>query len=244
MAEDYFPQRSLSAPNRYNRYGRLESCYNDSTRSIKLSVIPTNMNAYYKFLSVRSTNFEFRLIPDLKEVSDLIYKHRKNANLSFEAFQKYGKHSFQGQPIYFIKSFIYKPKYFKTLKKFKYSEYFVYNNDNGHFTCKAAFLNYRTLVSMWQKFIKDNNLANLPTVPSVCVSNLEAFISGSDYTDNHDKVIFLPSLKSYDFIKNYLISDSEKHSGMYQIFSSKLFHVKTFCYRVLWSLTVRQPVNL
>lgn len=25
----YFPQRSLSSPNRYNRYGRLESCYND-----------------------------------------------------------------------------------------------------------------------------------------------------------------------------------------------------------------------
>lgn len=224
----------------YKNY--VESCYCNSTRSIKLRVIPTNMNVYYKFLSVRSKNFEFRLIPDLKEVSDLIYRYRKNANLSFETSQKHGQHYFQGQPIYFIKSFVSKSKNSKTLKNLKYSEYFT--QDNGHFRSKAVFLNYQTLVDMWQKFIKDNGFTNLPMVPNIHISNLESFISQSDYKDKCDKVVFLPSLQSYDFIKNYLALDSEKQSGTYRLISNKLVHLKTFCYRILWSLTIRQPVNL
>nr|YP_009396370.1 hypothetical protein [Polysiphonia scopulorum]ARW65556.1 hypothetical protein [Polysiphonia scopulorum] len=224
----------------YKNY--IESYYSNSTRSINLQVIPTNMNIYYKFMSIYNQNFEFRLIPDLKEVSSLVYQYKKNSNLSFKALQKHGTHYFQGQPIYFIKPFSYKTKYNQSLKSFKYNKYFSLHDN--YFNCNVVFLNYQTLINMWQKFIKDNNFHSLLAVPEIDVSNLENFIHHNDYKKNYDKITFLPSLKSYDFIKNYLTSNTEKQFTAYNRISSKLFYLKTLCWRILWSLTIRQPVNL
>nr|YP_009394928.1 hypothetical protein [Polysiphonia stricta]ARW63490.1 hypothetical protein [Polysiphonia stricta] len=220
----------------------IEYQFANSTRSIKLKVVPTNMKLYSKFTSQRDSNLEFRLIPDLKEVSNLLHKYRSVKNITFEPNQQHGRNHFQGQPIYCIKPFYVKNKNTNSIEKVNYS--YRVKGKTSVSNYKAIFFNYQTLMDAWKKFAQENASYSIPNIPDVSVSNLEAFIQSSNYKQNYDTTIFLPSMETYDFIKKFLITTSGNQINLRNRIINQSLFLKTLCYRIFWSLTTRQPIHL
>nr|ARW60572.1 hypothetical protein [Polysiphonia sp.] len=229
------PQDALE----YKQY--IQSKYSRSTHLTHIQVIPANIYLYYKLMTTLSENIEFRLIPDLKEISNLIYKYKKYKNISFTSKQKYSHNSFQGQPLYFIKPLYVKKKYSQYTMKVDYLYNFEHNgNYSKH---NAGFLNYNTLIGAWKKFKEEYKDYNFPSIPEVSVSNFETFIQNESFKKNYTDTIFLPSLQAYNFVKGY-INTSYQHKQQFKSFVlNKSLYLKTFCFRIFWSLTSRQPIN-
>nr|YP_009392650.1 hypothetical protein [Bostrychia tenella]ARW61212.1 hypothetical protein [Bostrychia tenella] len=215
--------------------------YTNSTRINYIESVTTNINLYYKLLNSCISNSEFRLIPDLKEVSDLIYKYRKYKHLSFDSNQKYGSNYFQGQPIYLIKPVVVRNKNTNQKEALEYS--YSFPSKNSSVPCQAVFLNYKTAIKAWDKFKKRYIHYNLPLKPDLYVSNLESFIKGSYYNNANNQIVFIPSFQTYKFIKNFMELKDESYRTINQIILDKSFSVKIFLSRVIWSLTSRKPVN-
>ena len=74
-----------------------------STNSLNVKIAPSNLRLYFRLKSFFANSVDFRLVPDLQEVSDLLFKYSKYRNVSFDENQKYGSNFFQGQPLYKIK---------------------------------------------------------------------------------------------------------------------------------------------
>nr|YP_010850992.1 hypothetical protein Ycf80 [Aphanocladia stichidiosa]WGH13908.1 hypothetical protein Ycf80 [Aphanocladia stichidiosa] len=212
------------------------NCYN-STLSNNISVVPANMQLYYKLMMLRNRNIEFRLIPDLTEISHLISKYKKYKHISFNIKQKYSNNSFQGQPVYLIKPIYVKKKFSNYFKKLEYL--YSFKKDQMNLKYEAAFLNYKTLIGAWKKFKQDNSDYNLPSTPDISVLNFETFIQEKNYSN----IIFLPSLQTYNFIQKYSYISLEHTSGLKFWLLNKSVFLKTFVIRVFWSLTSRQPTN-
>nr|WGH12727.1 hypothetical protein Ycf80 [Echinothamnion sp.] len=223
----------------YRNY--IKANYFSSTLSNNINVVPANMQLYNNLMILRNRNIEFRLIPDLTEISDLIYKYKKHKNVSFNIKQKYSNHSFQGQPIYFIKPLYVKKKFSNYVKKLEYL--YTLKKDQTTLKYQAAFFNYKTLMGAWKKFKQEHNDYNLPYIPDISVSNFEAFIYNKDYQKNYSNIIFLPSLQTYDFICKYSSLSLEHTQGFKSWLLSRSVSLKTLIFRVFWSLTSRQPTN-
>nr|YP_009398648.1 hypothetical protein [Kuetzingia canaliculata]ARW67834.1 hypothetical protein [Kuetzingia canaliculata] len=223
----------------YQEY--IQSQFLQSTRINRLKLVASNINFYYRLLSKSSDNIEFRLIPDLKEISQLIYKHRKSRNISFDVDQNYSHNYFQGQPIYLIKPLIAKNRKSNHLEKVNYSYSLIENHNSIKYD--AVFLNYETALRAWYKFRNQYQDYKLPFKPKIQVSNLEKFLYTRYYKNNKDKIIFLPSAQTYQFIKTNSLFDKHKPFGYKQNVKNKVLHFKTLFCRIFWSLTSRQPIN-
>lgn len=223
----------------YKRY--IEYYSGKSTHSISLKVVSANINAYYKFMFLNNNNIEFRLVPDLMEVSNLVYKNRKKSNLVFSSNQRYGSNYFQGQPIYSLKPFDHKLNDQNMSSDNDASAFNSYNKFINH---QVFFLNYETLLDSWKKFAKQNVVKKTHPRPKVYVYNLESFIKHSEHQNNFSQTIFVPSLQTYEFTNSYLANNSSKQPYVINLLFDKLFYCKSIFYRIFWSLTTRQPINI
>nr|YP_009396776.1 hypothetical protein [Ophidocladus simpliciusculus]ARW65962.1 hypothetical protein [Ophidocladus simpliciusculus] len=214
--------------------------YRNSTRCNKVKSLTSNMHLYYKLLNSTDSNIEFRLIPDLKEISDLLYHYKQYSYISFDASQNYGSNYFQGQPIYLIKSCVIKDKK-SSYHELKYTYSYTKNDDVVQY--ETVFLDYHTAMNAWKNFRKTYKNSNLPRNPKLHVSNLEQFIKAYNDKGYKNKLIFLPSVKTYSITKKYMKSHNCIDSYLTKIIANKVLHIKTVCYRILWSLTSRQPIN-
>nr|YP_009393487.1 hypothetical protein [Bostrychia simpliciuscula]ARW62049.1 hypothetical protein [Bostrychia simpliciuscula] len=223
----------------YRQY--IQCKYIKSTRINSIQSVISSMNLYYNFLNSSIKNSEFRLIPDLKEVSDLIYKYRRYKHLSFDFKQKHGSNYFQGQPIYLIKPINVKNKNNNRKKSLDYSYFF--NQKNTGIKYEPIFLNYQTAINAWNKFRQEYSYYDLPFQPELYVSNLEIFIKTSYYNNTNHQIIFIPSFNTYKFIKNFKQSKINNYRNIKQTVFHKSLYIKTLLSRLIWSLTSRQPVN-
>nr|ARW69289.1 hypothetical protein [Polysiphonia sp.] len=223
----------------YKEY--IESKYYNSTHPRYLEVVPINLKFYYKLMYTVNKDIEFRLIPDLKEVSNLLYKYKKYKHIFFDRNQKYGVNSFQGQPLYFIKSSYIKRQFSNKIVKLDYA--YNFKQDNINYNCKVGFFNYNTLIGAWEKFKRENRDYRLPSIPHVYVSNFEAFIQKINQEKNSSETIFVPSLRTYNFIKYYSNLSLYNSYKLKSFISNKSLYLKTLCFRIFWSLTSRQPTN-
>nr|YP_009391611.1 hypothetical protein [Laurenciella marilzae]ARW59755.1 hypothetical protein [Laurenciella marilzae] len=214
--------------------------YSRSTRNLSIKLVPTTINLYYQLLEKSGNQIEFRLIPDLKEVSQLLYKYKKYKNLSFDSDQHYGSNYFQGQPLYFFKH--YNLEIERTTNSPSHFRYLYALSKNHKVQYETAFLNYDTAFNAWQKYRKKIKKYNLPLKPQLSVLNLESFLIRSDYTNKNNKIIFIPSVKTYSFAKKYIMSNLDDSRGLIQLLINSAFNFKSVFYRVLWSLTTRQPI--
>nr|YP_009395758.1 hypothetical protein [Herposiphonia versicolor]ARW64738.1 hypothetical protein [Herposiphonia versicolor] len=229
------PQDALE----YKNY--IELKYSESTRKTKIQVVPANIHLYHKLMILQNNSIEFRLVPDLKEISSLIYEYKKYNNISFNKNQKYGRSFFQGQPLYIIKPFNVKRHNHKDILRLKSLP--ISKKDDTDLKYQPVFLHYNTLLSVWNKFKNENPDYQLPYEPKVSIFNLESFIKDESDKKNYNNIIFLPSYKTYDFIKNYFKENFRHQKDMqYWIFNRGLV-LKTLLMRVFWSLTSRQPIN-
>nr|YP_009397406.1 hypothetical protein [Dasyclonium flaccidum]ARW66592.1 hypothetical protein [Dasyclonium flaccidum] len=229
------PEDSLE----YRSYINFE--YNKSTRNNSLKSIITSIGFYYHLLNLSYSDTEFRLIPDLVEVGKLLSQYRKYSNLSFDIDQKYGSNYFQGQPIYSIQPVTVKDKNTNCRKKVYYSYHL--NKNNNIIEYKAIFLNYQTALSAWKKFVEDNSYYNLPAKPQLYVSNLETFLKKNQNNEINDQIIFIPSFKTYNFINNHFKLRTKNSNSIKKIAINVSLYTKTIFYRLIWSLTSRQPIN-
>lgn len=220
-----------------------ESIYQkyNSITSQSLKLFPTKLDLYYKLLNLNNRKTDFRLIPDLKEVNQLINKYQYYKNISFQAEQKYGRDFFQGQPIYRIKPIIAINKKSKQKFLLNYSYNILSNSKEVEY--EAVFLNYNTALHAWLKFKKQMNNYNLPSKPKLDVYNLESFIKTfePDKRFNQNKIIFIPSHESYRYIKSNIKLTSELN--IFEKCVNKYVYIKVITQRILWSLTSRQPIK-
>nr|YP_010851190.1 hypothetical protein Ycf80 [Aphanocladia delicatula]WGH14110.1 hypothetical protein Ycf80 [Aphanocladia delicatula] len=223
----------------YRDYIRASS-YN-STLSNNINVVVASTQLYYNLMMLRNKNTEFRLIPDLTEVSNLIYKYKKYKNISFNMNQKYSNNSFQGQPIYTIKPIYVKKRFSNYVKKLEYL--YPFKKDQTSLKQKVGFLNYSTLIGAWKQFKQENYDYDLPSKPDISVSNFEAYIQNPIYQKNYSDIIFLPSVHTYNFIQRYSQISLERTQGFKYWLFNKSISLKISVFKVFWSLTSRQPTN-
>nr|YP_009122081.1 hypothetical protein [Choreocolax polysiphoniae]AJH65839.1 hypothetical protein [Choreocolax polysiphoniae] len=216
--------------------------YNSFINSNQIQVIPINMNLYLKLINIKKQNIEFRLIPDLKEISNLLYKNKIYKYLSQNISQDFGHNYFQGQPIYLIKPINAINKKNKNLKIFNYL--FFFNKNNSLLKYEVVFFNYNTAINAWKNMLKNNKDHIFFNKPLIYISNLEKFIETSYYKEKYNKIIFLPSINTYKFLKTYLKISTKKQNSINCFIKDIIVYIRTFCYRLLWSLTSNQPINL
>ena len=220
----------------YSNY--ISSKYSKSTRNIDIKIVPTTIQLYYEFLCKNNFDIEFRLVPDLKEISKLVYQYKSYKNVAFDSNQKYGSNYFQGQPIYFIKSYnLYKhnnTNSFNDVYAFSTSDQLQY---------ETVFFNYETALNTWKMYKNKSSKYYLPSKPSVYVSNLETFLTTSDYRKKNTNLVFIPSAKNYSFTKKYIQNNLENDKKLVNLLKHYNCQLKSLFYRILWSLTTRQPVN-
>nr|QCI06310.1 hypothetical protein [Dictyurus purpurascens] len=224
----------------YKQYIQFKNFKSSRDNSLKFFI--GQVNLYHNLLSYSKNQAEFRLIPDLKEVSNLITLYQYYRNVTFDKNQNYGKIYFQGQPIYIIKSIV--AKNINTNKKdiINYSYKIKENYKSTEY--KAVFLNYDTAILAWNKFKNDYSYYKLPDKPLIYVSNLESFLRKNNQSDQKTRFIFIPSTKTYNFVKEVKIQNEFKRKNHWQyFFSDKNIYIKTLFKRFIWSLTSRQPTN-
>nr|WMP11801.1 Ycf80 [Laurencia australis]WMP12012.1 Ycf80 [Laurencia australis] len=211
--------------------------YSKSTRNLTVKLVPTTINLYYQLLQQSNLDIEFRLIPDLKEISELLYKYRKNRNLLFDSNQYYGFNYFQGQPLYLLK-----PYNLEVDSNMNHSKHLYAFSKDNKVKYETIFLNYETALSAWKKYRSKLKNCNLPVKPQLYVLNLETFLTKSNYINKSNKFIFIPSVKTYHFAKKYIISNSDDNKSLTKALRHYSFNLKSLFYRVFWSLTTRQPI--
>nr|YP_010951932.1 Ycf80 [Laurencia obtusa]WMP12871.1 Ycf80 [Laurencia obtusa] len=215
----------------------INSKYSKSTRNLTVRLVPTTVNLYYQLLRQSNSDIEFRLIPDLKEISELLYKYRKSKNLLFDSNQYYGCNYFQGQPLYLLK-----PYNLEIDSNMNHSQYLYAFSKDNKVKYEAIFLNYETALNAWNKYRNKLKNCNLPAKPQLYVLNLETFLTKSHYINKSNKFIFIPSVKTYHFAKKYIMSNLDDNKSIVKALRYYGFNFKSLCYRVLWSLTTRQPI--
>nr|YP_009399073.1 hypothetical protein [Taenioma perpusillum]ARW68470.1 hypothetical protein [Taenioma perpusillum] len=206
--------------------------YNYKYNFVKLYT--SQINIYYKLIYSYIYNTEFRLIPDLKEVSSLIKKYQYYRHVTLDKNQQIGHNYFQGQPIYIIQPIQVKDTKSSNLKVINY--FYSISRDKKLIQYKAIFLNYQTAVNAWHKFKYDYPHYNLPNKPNLLVSNLEKFMRSEN---NSSDYIFIPSLETYQFIKYY------KHSkkNVYDSLNNYMMNIRNQSKEIFYSLLSKYPTN-
>lgn len=193
----------------------------------RLKIFTCSFSAFYNIMNKFNHEIYFKLVPDLKEVSELIKKYRYQNNVLFHKKQKYSKSSFQGQPLYFIKDGHYHIPHdlCKEQKIQKYDFLFTSYDDALQFSNRL-----KSKVSN-SKFKKHN----------LMVYNLEHFIKDqlSVDTNNQTPSLVVPSRTSYAFAKQYKLKQSSQSAQVY--FAEVVAYVKLWSKRIFWSLTSRKP---
>nr|UAD84135.1 hypothetical protein [Gracilaria changii] len=221
----------------------IKSKYTNSSTTKELRLFSSHLSTYYKVTRMNLQNLQFRLIPDLEEISRLLYKYRSYKNIKFHKYQKYSKSFFQGQPLYIIEPFFARDR--KTNKLSLLNYYFDHNSDIHNKTIKyeAIFTKYATLLKAWHKFRQQKIDYKIPNNPKVIVYNLEDFIRTNEHNNviKEKNILFIPSKESYKFIKHYKFVNNQNQ--IKRVFSNKFLLLKILSQRIIWSLTSRQPVN-
>ena len=223
----------------YREYIKHKNSFIEQDNLVNLFI--TRLDVYYYLMQMRMKVVDFRLIPDLEELGNLVSQYQYYKNIKFHKNQYFVKKAFQGQPIYFIEPVLAKNKNTGKIELIKY----MYNNHNSTVNSKytAVFMNYKTALLAWQKFKQQMFNYQLPNQPNVVVYNLEQFIKKIEYNSDRSlkNILFVPSVESYFYLKNQISLDNK--SNFMQQLINKSSYLKIFSQRVIWSLTSRQPNN-
>lgn len=191
-----------------------------------LRILTCNFSTLYKTISSFDNYICFRLIPDLKEIGELMKKYRYLRNVSIHKEQKYGKNYFQGQPLYIIQD--------QDINSFFCKNYKLTQD------YKFAFLNYNDAKQVLNQLV-NNNLNKKLKENIFSVYNLESFIQDQVTFKNKSSSPFLiiPSKQSYlSTKKTHLQKSNNVFSNNY---SDKVSLIALWSKRIVWSLTSKKP---
>ena len=192
----------------------------------KLRIFTCNFHTFYHIMDKFQDSVCVRLIPDLKEVSNLIKQYQYYRNISLYKGQNYDKNSFQGQPLYLIKT---------SPSNLSYN---LFHNSTEQYS--LAFLNYDDAIQVSNKLKKRHPEKNIKKI-NLLVYNLEQFIQDQVKvsTEDAEPYLIVPSKSSYLFIKQHQIKNSQR------LFSNSYLDAVSYIIlwskRVFWSLTSTKP---
>ena len=104
-------------------------------------------------------------------------------------------------------------------------------------------MNYRTVITAWQKFRESVKLYDLPIQPKITVYNIESFIKDLEKKDEkiNQSYFIVPAQESYNFVKTQ--AKNRLSMNTLDKISKKLIPLQIMVKRIVWSLTSRQPTN-
>nr|YP_010988344.1 hypothetical protein UYM82_pgp035 [Rhodochorton tenue]WOK79540.1 hypothetical protein [Rhodochorton tenue] len=216
--------------------------YTRSSKQHKLSITSSGIDFYYRLNRNAPSRMEFRLFPDLKEVSRLIGEGRHKQNLIFDKRQNHGRSYFQGQPIYFIEPVTCSKKH--RLEKITLDYSYNIPGDTSGEKYNAIFFNKATALQGWKNFCEQMKEYNLPSKPILRVYNLEDFLKdmeANDYSASRN-FLFVPGSESYQNIEQkYLVDRPTNVKVINKYAFPYVSTAKLWFQRMIWSLTSRQP---
>jgi hypothetical protein len=228
--------------NEYKNY--IQRQYLRSSQDHKLNIFSTSLDFYYRLNRLSISKMQFRLLPDLIEVSKLLTDSKHRKNLIFHPKQKYGKTFFQGQPIYLIQPTVNFAGKSKIDKFKKILHYYQLPSDPLNKKYNAIFFSKTDALIAWNKFRKENLVLNLPSSPTLLVYNLEDFLKDREINNDYNNLVgqdflLVPGKDAYQRIQQSSKLMTQK--TWYDYFSSYLLLGKLWSLRTVWSLTARQP---
>nr|QUE30027.1 hypothetical protein [Erythrocladia irregularis] len=138
----------------------------------QFKTVPINLGLAYKWLHNPTPRFQFRFIPDVHEIGNLMFLYRYHENINFHPSQDVDikQKRFKGVPIYSIEAFEAiinnKPtsiEYAGKLNPFRKK-------------CKMWFTSLDGLHKAWDYFKAENSSITFPEKPPIIVYNLEAYL--------------------------------------------------------------------
>lgn len=208
-----------------------------SAYEIKLSVKIMSLSEFYKLSRTATPMNQIRIIPDIKDLGNLLSEFRKKRHIKFHKKQVYGNNFFQGQPIYRLMPV-------KTNKK-------PINNQSGMLNYTPEhnigfeneityyFTDLQDAEKAWDNFYIRYNKLGISKKPTIEVYNLESLMS--DYEKNLDgtpnKIRIIPTKQAKTFIEEAYNSELNKEFSLknYKILSRTQIEINRF----LWGLTHR-----
>lgn len=211
--------------------------YPASSKEHGLNIVPVNLSMYYKLSRTNHSRVEFRLIPDLSEVTQLITKYKYHKNLYFHPNQQYGQDCFKGQPIY-IFQFIDKIDTDKDISK--HMNYCYHIPQSMQY--KSVFTNYSLALKAKRKLNIYGKNNSFDAVIKILVYNLEDFLNDISVSRTLEKqpFLFIPSKDSYNFIR---YNEQETFYVLKNVLPY-LFNIQLWIKRIVYSLTTKRPTNI
>nr|QJH88396.1 hypothetical protein [Pterocladiophila hemisphaerica] len=150
-------------------------------------IIPIQFKHYLLIKQKYSTNITIKLVPDLKEISYLLFSLPKNYLFFFDCIQKKNIIRFKGQPVYFISPFnnLLKINYYLKFKHF------------------PVFTNFSSLQKFLEKVSSQQLISPIhKNKISIFIQNLENLLT-TTLTYNIFKLIIIPSKPAWSYYKIY-----------------------------------------
>jgi len=193
-----------------------------------LKIFACTLSTFYDAIDKFGHNVHFRLMPDLKEVSNIVKKYKNYSNISFHERQKYSSAYFQGQPLYMVKT------------RSQSHNHYDSNNVSDLGKHDLLFADYVTACNVLNKTTDRSLSLKKLQIPSLLVYNLESFIQDELFKDGQSSSLLLvPSENTYWFTKKNFL---EHKAGLFNdTVSTCMLSIKLWSKRVLWSLTSKQP---
>lgn len=205
-----------------------------------LRVFPINLGLAYKWNRTSPPRLQFRFVPDIKEMGDLVYKHQYKKNVKIHPSQFITKDEFKGVPVYTIEPIIVQNEG----KKIKIDLSYDRKSSNEHEL--MIFTSLDSLYDTWEKFCVRHSQLRLPKQPVVQVYNLEDYLSDCEVmlTDQCKNFRVIPSSDTYNFTSKK--GHQNKNSIISYYYNYKLMPVakrlSLWSRYLFWSLTTsRRP---
>lgn len=208
-----------------------------SAYEIKLSVKIMSLSEFYELSRTAKTMNQIRIIPDIKDLGNLLSKFRKKRHIQFHKRQVYGNNFFQGQPIYRLMPSKTNEQTIENKSRilnYTPKDDFVFQNEIIYY-----FTDLQDAEKAWDSFYIRYSKLGIPKKAIIEVYNLESLLL--DYEKNLEgtpnQIRIIPTKQAKTFIEEAYKSELNKEFSLknYKIFS----RIQIGAERFMWGLTHR-----
>nr|YP_010338728.1 hypothetical protein MW444_pgp082 [Glaucosphaera vacuolata]UNJ18678.1 hypothetical protein [Glaucosphaera vacuolata] len=189
--------------------------YIRTAKQYEIATHPAGLDYAYKLNRTSKRGLQFKFIPDLQEVLQLVKIHKYKVRLEFHPKQVFGRDYFQGQPIYILKSKL--P-----------------NTDNNK---KLIFTSLEAADRGWEVLKKEYEGSSLSKKPNLIVYNLESFLKDCEDGIEDPNFDLITNYDSYMFMERLNASRKSPFLNYWKGVNSKLFWVRLWMKRTILVFT-------
>lgn len=162
----------------------------------------TNLGAFYKLNRTSAPGQQAKLVADLDEIDKIISTYIPKKLHELNPKQKYSNNSYQGNPIYIIRTTLGKNGGQKDLIDYKI------NDSIGNLCTRNIFFKLEDAYLAWDKFCSDNKHLKLPVLPDIEIYNLENYLLDLEQLDSEmvKENYFLATKKSFKHLETEIKS--------------------------------------